>query len=358
MTRSAHFAPAAVQPRPRLALRLAALLAAGAALAGPVSALAAPGPCDRACMSGMADALVGSMVKHRPAAVPLTATYRATENGIAGGLPMMGLWRTPTAAKARFYAIDPQSQQMFIQVELREGGVDSLLFGRLKVEGRAFSELELYVARSRAESGFQYEATNLGKLPDVWTKPVAANRLMAREDLLRVGRSMFDKTIESPPAGPDCYLMENAKVVGEELEMMEFMLPAGAPMPKERNPDGSVPMQCPIFPDRPVDKDARVDVVDVEQGVVVSIATIHGLVQPYPVTKPTWSAFVPYDLMAMYADALKRIAATGRYTAPNLVATPASITVAQSFRIYDGKVQGMHMLERMGPPNATSPWTK
>lgn len=331
-----------------------------AAMGWTVTAIAQtlPAPtCNRGCMSEMADRLVNSMVRHVPGDVPLTDTFKATEDGIAAGLPMMTLWRTPTGSTYKYYAIDTASHQMFIAATLQEGGRDSLLFGRLKLEGRKFSELELYLTRSRAHAGFQFDANNLGKLPGAWNESVAPSRLMSREELTRVGKSMFDRSINLPPSGPKCVFLENAKVVGEEPEMMQYMLPPGQAVPSARNPDGSVPLGgCPLFPERPVDKNARVDVVDTEQGVVVAIATVYGLVQPYPVTKPTWSAFVPYDLMGSYLDTLKKIKASGKYHEPMLAATPASITVCQVFRVYDGKVQGFHMLERLGPPQAASPW--
>lgn len=351
---------------------LAVTLALCAARLAFQPAAAAGAACDRACLAALADRLVASMVHHAPGEVPLAPTFRATVDNVAGGLPMLTPWRTTSGSTHKWYAIDTASQQLFVAVTLQEGATDTLLWGRLKVEdGSRFSELELFQTRSRADAGFIFDASGMGRLPNPWHEKVAAGRLPSREQLARIGRAMFDNSIDLPPSGPACFLLENGGVVKEEPEWQKYfgggadappppgagapggVPPAGAPGAGSEPPGG---MGCPLFPGRPADPHARVDVVDSEQGVVVAIATVRGLVEPYPVTKPTWSAFVPYDILSMFTDSLKKANATGLYKEPVLQATPASISVGQAFRVYDGKVQGFHMFEKLGPPNATSPW--
>ncbi|MDK2770021.1 MAG: hypothetical protein KYX69_20165 [Sphingomonas sp.] len=344
--------------------RLAAgvMLASFSLAAAPASASSGTPPsktaadrCDRACMTRLADGLVASMVARNPGAVPLTQSYRASENGVAAALPMMSLWRTPSEALAKQYLIDASTGEMFIVVTLREGGPTALFWGRLKVEEGRFSELELFLTRSRADAGYQYDADGMSSLPTQWTRPVEAKRLMPRDALHIVGSSMFSPKMESPAAHPDCRLMENGKIVGEEPEMMAFMLPEGAPLPEERLPDGSIPMLCPIVPERPADPHARV-IADAATGLVVAIATVEGIVQPYPVTTPSWSAFVPGEMVAHYHGALARANATGKYKSETIAPLPATIFVAQMFRVYDGKVQGMHLFQKMSAPGSRSIW--
>lgn len=334
----------------------AAILGLGFAVTPSAAGEDAAAPCDRVCMTGLADRLVASMIAHDAGAVPVTSRYRATENGVAAALPMMSLWRTPSDAVAKHYLIDAEAGEMFLVVTLREGGPSSLFWGRLKVEGRKFSELELFLTRSRADAGYQYDADGMAALPVQWTMRVAPGRLMARAELTGAGRSMFDTSIQSPPAHADCRLMENGKVVGEEPDMMAFMLPPGSAIPTERNPDGSIPMPCPIVDERPVDPRARV-ITDAEEGLVVAIATVDGIVQPYPVTTPSWTAFVPGEMTGHYEGALARANATGKYTSPVVDPAPATIFVAQMFRIYDRKVQGMHLFQKMSAPGSRSIWT-
>jgi hypothetical protein len=114
------------------------------------------------------------------------------------------------------------------------------------------------------------------------------------------------------------------------------------------------PVACP--PERPVDKYARTDIIDEEQGIVVSFAMVQGMVEPYLVTNPTDSAFVPNSMLSSYTGMLKKQQESGKYTAPALRPAPASLTVAELYRIYDGKLQGMMMLQNMAPTGATSPW--
>jgi hypothetical protein len=322
--------------------------------------------CDRTCMSALANTLIASMVAHRPQDVPLTEYYKATNNGVPASIAFMDFWRTLSRAGAHQYYIDTVSNQMFVMVSVFEGAVPSLLWGRLKIDRGKFSELELYLTRSRGDAGFIFGDGRVDRLPPAWTKPVAATRIPARAQLLQIGKAMFSPSMPLPPSGPDCALLENGGVVKEEDEWMKYNSPgpnpAMSPPPAKKRGEveqsvSMTGMGCPLFPDRPGDEEARVDVVDTKQGVVVSIASLEGLIFNYPVTNPTWSAFVPRALLGMHESVLKKALATGRYRQPKVVTMPASIMVGQMFRVYDGKVQGFHMVQKLGPTGAKSPWT-
>lgn len=344
----------------RLMITMAALASACLPVApasGQTTASAGTAACDRGCLKDLADQLVASMVAHRAQDAPLTEYYRATDNGVPANLAFMDLWRTITAAGQRQYYLDPVSGQSFVIVSVKEGNTPSLLWGRLKADGRKLSEVELYLTRSRGDAGFIFGNGTLDQLPPAWTQPVARNRLPSREELLRIGKAMFDPALPLPPSGADCALMENGGVVKEEPEWMSY---GDQPAPKTAAPGTSVSMTgmgCPLFPGRPGDPNARVDVVDTEQGVVVSLASLEGLIYNYPVTNPTWSAFVPNSLRGMHEASLKKALATGKYRQPKVVTMPASILVGQLFRVYDGKVQGFHMVQKLAPTGARSPWT-
>jgi len=320
------------------------------------NAQAQPPSCDRACLSLLADQVVASIVAHDSARLPLADTYKATENDQPAALPMMTLWHTMTGAHGKYYAIDTQTGQLFLIVTLEEGPNDVLLFGRLKVDGRKLAELELYTDRSRANGGFQFDADGPGHFPTAWTVPLQSSRRSSRAALVQAGRSIFDTDVPSPPVGEDCLLMENGKVVGENPEVLKYVAAPGSKLETRRNPDGTVPIACGVPPGRPTDKLARTEIVDEASGVVVSLAMISGDVEPYVVTNPTDSAFVPFALLQPYADMLKKQQASGKYHAPALHAMPATLAVAELYRIYDGKIQGMMMLQNMMPIGSTSPW--
>lgn len=308
--------------------------------------------CDRACLRNSVDKLLSSMSAHDPSRLDLAHEYKATENGVAAGLPMMNSWNTVTGVGSKYYVIDPVSEQIFFVAELKEGQRNALGFGRLKVVGEKLSEIELYVTRTRGDTGYQFSADHVSDPAPEWTVQIDKARLPARSQLLTWGRSIFDTKQPSPPTAPNCVLMENGKVVEEDAEVAK-QVSIGNDKAKHGH---MVTIPCGAFPDRPTDPLARTDIVDEEQGVVVSIATVHGLVEPSLVEDPTISAFVPDSLLPPYLKVLEQWKGSSRSQLPALVPTRASILVAEMHRYYDGKLQGMYMLEQLGAPGSHSPW--
>jgi hypothetical protein len=330
-------------------------LAIAIALSATASQANARASCDRFCLSGLADTLVASIVAHDPAALALSKVYAATENSVPSALNMMVIWRTATAAKDRYYVIDPTSGQVFLIATLSEGPNDTLLFGRLRVEGRLVSEVELYTNRSRGQGGFQFEADGPSHFPAAWTVAVPPERRASRAALLLAGRSIFDTSVAAPEPSSSCVVMENGKVVAENPDVLKAI---GGPndAPRVVNPDGTVPVPCGNPPNRPTDKHARTTIVDEERGVVVSMAVVHGMAEPYLVTNPTESAFVPNALLPPYADMLKKQQSSGQFKAAAVRPMAASAAVSEVHRIYDGKLQGLHLLVNLGAPGSSSPW--
>jgi hypothetical protein len=331
----------------------------GIALMG-LSSFAQPAspPCERSCLAALADTLVASLVSHSPAAVPLDSAYLATEDGQPAALPMMTLWRTVTGAKNKYYVIDPKSAQVFVIATISEGPNEELLFGRLRAEGGKLSEIELYTDRSRANGGFQFDGNGAANFPPAWTLPLRPGQRASRAELLKAGRSIFDTAIKGPVPSAGCVLMENGKIVGEDPEVLKSISSSKMDIAKlSRNADGTVQIPCGKSPpDRPVDQYARTDLIDEDQGIVVSLAMVNGMVEPYVITNPTDSAFVPNSMLSAYTDMLKKQQHSGAYATPALRPMPASLAVAELYRIYDGKLQGMMMLQNMAPVGATSPW--
>src|SRR5229473_1692462 len=70
-------------------------------------------PCDRACMTALADRYLAALVKHDPSGLPLAKGVRFTENTaeIAVG---DGLWVSASEAPTTFkiYAVDPATSQV------------------------------------------------------------------------------------------------------------------------------------------------------------------------------------------------------------------------------------------------------
>jgi len=334
---------------------LAVVLLSGSLLPGGVAEAAAPA-CDRACLKGFADELVASIVAHDPASLPLSRVYAATENSVASALGMMVIWRTATAAKSSFYVIDTESAQVFLITTISEGPDDTLLFGRLQIQNRLITEIEIYTNRSRGQGGFQFDPDGPAHFPSAWTLPVGPERRASRAQLLEAGRSIFDPSLKAPDVAPGCVIMENGKVVAENPEVLKHIGPTQNDAHPAVNPDGTVPVPCGNPPDRPADKHARTSIIDVEQGIVVSLAIVHGIAEPYVITHPTESAFVPDSLLQPYVGMLTKQQASGAFTAPAIRQMPATAVTAELHRIYDGKLQGLHLLVNLGAPGFRSPW--
>jgi hypothetical protein len=336
----------------------------GSVFLGGVAQAAAPTDCDRACLRGLADKMLASMVAHDPASLPLSRVYAATENSTPAALGMMVIWRTVTAAKSRYYVIDPESQQVFMITTVAEGPNDTLLFGRLKIEQQLISEVELYTNRSRGQGGFQFDPDGPAHFPAAWTTPIGPKRRASRAQLLEAGRSIFDPSVPAPDVAPGCVIMENGKVVAENPDVLKHIGPtqqsstkaADAKPSPSTNPDGTVSIPCGNPPERPADKLARTSIIDEEQGVVVSLGIVHGISEPYVITQPTESAFVPDSLLRPYVEMLKNQQASGKFTAPALRPMAASAVTAEVHRVYDGKLQGLHLLVNIGAPGFRSPW--
>jgi hypothetical protein len=345
----------------------APVLLIGSLFFGAVPAVMAAPACDRACLQGFAEKLVASIVAHDPAILPLSRVYAATENSVASALGMMVIWRTATAAKSSFYVIDTESAQVFLITTINEGPNDTLLFGRLLIQNRLITEIEIYTNRSRGQGGFQFDPDGPAHFPSAWTHPIGPERRASRAQLLEAGRSIFDPSLKAPDVAPGCVIMENGKVVAENPEVLRQIGPtqkansAVSPKPTINpnsavNPDGTVPVPCGNPPNRPADKHARTSIIDVEQGIVVSLAVVHGIAEPYVITHPTESAFVPDSLLQPYVDMLTKQQASGAFTAPAIRPMSATAVTAEVHRIYDGKLQGLHLLVNLGAPGFRSPW--
>jgi len=320
------------------------------------AAIAENKACDRACLKSIAESLPKSMASRDPSSLPLSKSYAATENSQASSLNMMSLWRTVTGLKqAGQYVIDAKSGQVFFTAVLDEGGMPSLLMARLKVENKSITELELFVDRSRADSGFLLQPEGLFRIPDIWTAPVPEGKKASREELLNVGKAVFDKKLPSPKASSDCVLMEMGGVVYEDPDYLVAVTPPEGK--KEKSADKKlVTIPCGMISTRPGDPDARVAVIDEDQGIVVSLGVVEGFVSPYLTTRATESCFVPTSMIEDHRKYLKSLSSDQLKNRNILQEMPASVAVMEVIRYHSNQIQGMHRFMNLQGPGAGSPW--
>ncbi len=146
MKRSAVVLAFAVRIRTVLAL---GILMALPGMVAPRAAIGAngAGSCDRACLRAILDRYLDAVVRHDPAAAPLAFGYRQTENAI--NVPAgKGIWRTITAlGQVQRRYIDPVSSQAAYYGIVDESGRLAIVTARLRIEDRAITEAEWYIAR-------------------------------------------------------------------------------------------------------------------------------------------------------------------------------------------------------------------
>lgn len=167
--------------------------------------LAAPlfaADCDRACLRGLLDQYMNAVIKHDPAAAPLFAGFRQTENAVVVR-PGMGTWKSMTGlGKLQRRYFDPVSGQAAYFGLVEEGGNPAIANLRIKVEDRKITEAEWILSRkgdpgmngftpTGEPSGNFFEPDNLiANAPP--ERVVPKDKRASREVLEAVANSYFD----------------------------------------------------------------------------------------------------------------------------------------------------------------------
>jgi hypothetical protein len=104
--------------------------------------------CDRTCLRTLLDQYLAAVIKHDPKAAPLVVGFRQTENAV-NVAPGGGVWKTVTGlGKMQRRYLDPVSGQAGYYGLIDEGGDVALATVRLRIENRALTEAEWYLARA------------------------------------------------------------------------------------------------------------------------------------------------------------------------------------------------------------------
>ncbi len=321
----------------------------------PMIAQATPSQaiCDRACMSNMVDQVLASMAAHNPYVLPLATVYSATENSHPAALGMMEPWRTITkAGKPNLLAIDTGAGQAYFMLTVSEGSSKSILYGRVKVANRKISELELFINRARGDHGFSYSPMELPQNFKMLMSPPANRKKASRTVLEKLALAAFNPSYPfEAKIAATCHFTELGwRVVDPGLD--DDSLP---PSGKSRN----APLGCANPPSRPVDRKARIIVIDHDLGIVVVAGMVPGVVYPYPYYGHMISAFIPSD-MKQPQEAQQRWfekeAKEGKH--PLVKPMPATGVTMQLLQYYDGKLQAVQINVHLGGPGMKSEWVK
>jgi hypothetical protein len=201
---------------------LRTLLLAALALAG-TSAQAAT--CDRACLKTTLDQYLTALVKHDPAAAPLSVGFRQTENAMV--MPKStGLWQSATAlGKVQRRYFDAVTEQAAYFGTLDEAAGSAIVTLRLRVEDRKITEAE-WVINRKGDPGIGVGAGNQANAafwdpdylaahaPPEGMVPKAAR--LSRADLVAITNSYFDGLSAHDGklimAEPGCVRIENGNL--------------------------------------------------------------------------------------------------------------------------------------------------
>ena len=306
------------------------------------------------------------MTKHDPAVLPLARWYILTENNRPIAPKMSVLWRTITGFKepaAGQYVIDVSAGQVFVMATVMEGTMPSLLWGRLKEENGKISELELYLARSQADSGLQFDPEGLSHMPAVWNTPVPAAQRATRQELTRVAKSIFNTKYGSFEPAKECEQVENGKLVVENPDALKVLSNGALKAGATRALKGGVAIPCGESADRPQDERARI-LVDEEQGIAIGFAPVVGAEYSSFLTPGAETTFVPdamktewMNLPGKMHDPNSGEAAAGQKSyVPVSRSWPAVLATTEMVKFYGGKIQGQHRLMEMQPVGSGSPW--
>ncbi len=153
--------------------------------------------CDRMCLKSLLDRYLAAVIKHDPAAAPLAGSYRHTENAI--NIPLgKGVWQSVTAlGKVQRRYLDPVSGQAAYYGIVDESGKLAIVTARLRVEDRAITEAEWYIARD-GDPGLPGAKPPNSWNPDSLTatpppeRVIPSDKRLPRATMLAIVNSYFD----------------------------------------------------------------------------------------------------------------------------------------------------------------------
>src|SRR6185436_3207925 len=153
--------------------------------------------CDRACLKTTLDQYLNAVLKHDPAAVPLSIGFRQTENATVVKLSS-GLWKTATAlGKVQRRYFDAVTGQAAYFGLIEENGSPAIVTLRLKVDNKKVSEAEWVVSRkgdpglNGPAGGNVFDVENLIANPPQ-ERTLSKEARMPRETMIAVTNSYFD----------------------------------------------------------------------------------------------------------------------------------------------------------------------
>jgi len=161
--------------------------------------------CDYACLTGLVNQYLKSLMAHDPSQVPVADHVGFTENTIPLKLGD-ALWATASAMGTyKLYFADPQDGEAGFEGTIRENGTPAIVLLRLHVLNHKITEVETLVHRN-AEDAKTLEM--LGQPNPVWLQPLEALQRISRQEMVKAANLYFEGILHSSgdmvPFDPKC----------------------------------------------------------------------------------------------------------------------------------------------------------
>jgi hypothetical protein len=204
-------------------VNFALLLAASGSLISPRAVAAGASPlgasdkaCDRACLDAFVDQYLAALVAHDPSRLPMAKNAKTTETGVVVPLGE-GFWKSVDQIgtyQVRF--ADPATGKVGIIALTDEHGLPGVLALRLKVESRKISEAEAIINRQdiQGQGGALMTSTMFAVVPiapfdrkwfllpdPILLLPVKPEERWARDKMIALADAYFDGIEKSSIAG-------------------------------------------------------------------------------------------------------------------------------------------------------------
>jgi hypothetical protein len=173
--------------------------------------------CDRDCLRGVITQYLNAMVAHNPAAAPVAAKVRFTEDTVEMKLGE-GLWKN--ASKLRGYRqdiLDVRQGVAASQVIVEESGVPVMLMLRMKVVDKKITEVEMQVTRTQKE-GALFQIAAIQTPSKTMNMAPEKSQINAREDAINIakfypaGLKVGSFVEVNAPFAADAYRIENGAI--------------------------------------------------------------------------------------------------------------------------------------------------
>ena len=174
--------------------------------------------CDRECLRGMITRYLDALVAKNPAALPLAASARFTEDTVTLK-PGEGLWKTIT--RLRPYRLDMLDVRQGVAasfVVVEEGSTPSMFALRLKIADRRITEIETMVVRNQKE-GMLFEPAALETASKAMLLTPSPSQRQPRDEAIRIaekypgGLKVGSFLSVDAPFAPAAYRFENGRLM-------------------------------------------------------------------------------------------------------------------------------------------------